>query len=118
MSPDDGFDDIALHLGRHVPGQGEVTVKHVVTATPIVVTNGMALGAVADRLLTVVAHAALREARHGGSLLRRTAAGAVAQDRHLRYGQEQVDQGDLLGRHADRWLHLAGLLRTVVAERQ
>ena len=70
--PDNGFDGVALHFGRHVPGQWQVTVEDVVSSTSIVVSNGVALGAVADRFLAVVTNAALREARNCGRLLRRT----------------------------------------------
>lgn len=59
--PDDGFDNIALHFGGHVPSQRQVAVEDVVSATSIVVPNGVALRAVADRFLTVVTDTTLRE---------------------------------------------------------
>ena len=71
-SPDDGFNDVALHIQRHVPAGSEIAVEDVVPASPVVVPDGVTLLTVADRLLVVVTGAARRETRHTGRLLRRS----------------------------------------------
>lgn len=50
--PDDGLDEVGLHVAVHLPGERQARVHHVVAAAPAVVAVAVALLAVPARRST------------------------------------------------------------------
>lgn len=61
VQPDDGLDEVGLHVAVHVPGGRQAGVHHVVPPSPAVVAVAVALLAVPDTCILIIYRVSLKD---------------------------------------------------------